>query len=116
MKFRWNHAVIAVALAGATAFAPVANAAPLQQTTEPNEAPPGTRRDIRQDTRQLRSDRRDIRQDRRQLRTARRTYGVGSPRARAVHRDLRQDRRSANHVRRDRNRDIRIHQRRVARR
>lgn len=113
MKTKWHRAVLAFALAGATAFVPLALSA--QQPVEQKEAPAGTRRDIRQDTRQLRNQRRDIRRDKRQLTRARRTYGAGSPQARAVHRDLRQDKRTANHIRRDRNRDIRIHQRRVAR-
>jgi hypothetical protein len=116
MSFRWNHAVIALALAGATAFAPLAaNARAPRQTTERREAPPGTRKDIRQDKRQIRHKTRDIRRDKRQLRTARRRYGAGSPQARSVHRDIRQDKRSRNRVRRDKNRDVRIHQRRVAR-
>ncbi len=116
MSFRWNHAVIALALAGATALAPLAaNARMPRQTTEPREAPPGTRKDIRQDTRQTKRKNRDIRRDKRQLRTARRRYGAGSPQAKAVHRDIHQDKRSRNRVRRDRKRDVRIHRRRVVR-
>jgi hypothetical protein len=116
MNTRWNHVVIAIALAGATAFAPLAlGARPLPQTTVHREAHPGTRRDVRQDTRKLHRQRRDIRRDRRQLHAARRNYGAGSPQARAVHRDIRHDKRAANRTRRDRNRDVRIHRRRVAR-
>ena len=115
MSFRWNHAVIALALAGATAFAPLAvNARTPRQTTERRQAPPGTRKDIRQDTRQIKRKNRDIRQDKRQLRAARARYGARSPQAKAVHRDIHQDKRSRNQVRRDRKRDVRIHHRRVA--
>ncbi|MDE3135818.1 MAG: hypothetical protein KGL59_04555 [Acidobacteriota bacterium] len=113
MSFRWNHTVIALALAGATALTPLAaNARMPQQTAEPREAPPGTRKDIRQDTRQIKRQNRDIRRDKRQLRTARARYGADSPQAKAVHRDIRQDKRSRNRLRRDRNRDVRIHHRR----
>jgi hypothetical protein len=116
MSFRWNHTVIALALAGATALVPLAaNARMPQQTTERREAPAGTRKDIRQDTRQIKRKNRDIRRDKRQLRTARARYGAGSPQAKAVHRDIRQDKRSRNRVRRDRKRDVRIHRRRVVR-
>jgi hypothetical protein len=116
MKTRWNHVVIAFALAGATTFAPLAmRARPLQQPVGQREARAGTRRDIHQDTRTLHRQRRDIRRDQRQLHAARRTYGAGSPQARAVHRDIRHDKRAANRTRRDRNRDVRIHRRRAAR-
>lgn len=113
MKPNWNRAILALALAGVTGFAPLAMRA--QQPVEHREAPAGTRRDIRQDTRQLHRQRRDIRRDTRQLARARRTYGAGSPQARGVHRDLRQDKRRATQLRRDRNRDVRIHRRRAAR-
>ncbi|HVB34797.1 MAG TPA: hypothetical protein VNJ52_10560 [Patescibacteria group bacterium] len=116
MRIRWNHAVFALALAGGAALALLAARAQQPRNTEPREAPAGTRRDIREDTRQLRRDRRDIRQDARHLRAARRRYGKGSPQALAVHRDICHDRRSAHRTRRDRNRDVRIHRRRVARR
>jgi membrane-bound lytic murein transglycosylase B len=107
MRLRWNHAVLTLALAG-VALVPFAAAAPQQQTTEPREAPAGTRRDIRQDTRQIRRNRRDIRRDTRQLQAARTKYGSGSPQARTVRRDIRQDKRSTRQWRRDRNSDLRI--------
>jgi hypothetical protein len=116
MSFRFHHAVIAVALAGAAALAPLAANARIPQTTETREARPGTRRDIRQDRRQLHRKNRDIRRDKRQLRVARVRQGAGSPQARAIHRDIRQDKRSRNRLRRDKRRDVRIHRRRVARR
>jgi hypothetical protein len=116
MSFRWNHTWIALALAGATAMAPLAaNAGMRQQTAEPREAPAGTRKDVRQDTRQIKRKNRDIRRDKRQLRATRARYGAGSPQAKAVHRDIRQDKRSRNRLRRDRKRDVRIHHRRVVR-
>ena len=116
MSFRWNHTVIALALAGATALAPLAaNARIPQQATETREAPPGTRKDIRQDTRQIKRKNRDLHRDKRQLRVARHRYGAGSPQARSIHRDIRQDKRSRNNLRRDRNRDVRVHRRRAAR-
>lgn len=116
MKFQWKHAVLALALTGAVAFVPLAAGAQQQPPAEPREAPAGTRRDIRQDTRQLRRKRRDIRRDTRGLQIARQRFGNASPQARAVRRDLRRDKRSANRLRRDRNRDVRIHRRRAARR
>ena len=116
MKLRWNHAVFAVVLAGGLALAPLAMAAPQQPTNETREAPPGTPKDIRQDTRQLRRQRRDIRQDKLRLQAARERFGPGSPQARAARRDLHQDKRSAHALRHDRNRDVRIHQHRVAQR
>jgi hypothetical protein len=116
MNTRWNHVAIAFAMAGATAFAPLAlRARPLQKPVEHREARAGTRRDIRQDTRKLHRQRRDIRRDTRRLHAARRAHGAGSRQARAVHRDLRHDKRAANRTRRDRNRDVRIHRRREAR-
>lgn len=117
MSFRWNHIVVALALAGATVFvAPAASAHLPPQATERREARPGTRRDIRQDQRQLRRKRHDIHRDTRRLRRTRRMYGPGSRQARFARRDVHRDVRSYRRLRRDRNRDVRIHRRRVARR
>jgi len=116
MKFQWKHAVFAMALGGVLALAPLGAAAQEQPAAQTREARPGTRRDIHQDTRQLRRKRRDIRHDKRQLQAARQRFGPGSPQARSVRRDIHHDKRSTRRLRRDRNRDVRIHQRRMARR
>jgi hypothetical protein len=113
MKVRWHNAILTFVLAGASALTPLAAAVQHPRTPIAREHNRTMRRDIRQDTRQLRNQRRDIRADRRQLQAARQKYGQGSPRARAIHRDVRQDRRTASVARRDRNHDIRIHRQQV---
>ena len=74
----------------------------------PNEPPPGSRADQREDNRERRQLRMQIEEDNRRLQADINQFGSRSPQARADRHRLRQDRRRLRALRRDERRDERI--------
>ena len=105
MKNKLVKWLLSTALAGAVA---VGAGSAVLRAQNPNDPPPGSRADQREDKQQARQLGGQIQGDQQRLRSDVHQFGRNSPQARADRQQLRQDRRAMSRLRQDQRYDRRV--------